>query len=126
MKDKEVKHNVEEHSEPKKVKRYAEGLDSIKPCPFCGNKNTLRYLSPFIAYIGCDECDITMGFARVLYKRDELPEELKEYQYEPKLLSIIGEDGVLRDYPEHGYVGVSAVAALDHAGVLEKWNRRAS
>lgn len=102
---------------------YPSDSCEIKPCPFCGNLSPFGYHNPFIAYLGCNNCEIYFGSVKVIYKKDELPQELKEYTYEPKMLSI-EKDGKTIDYPEHNMVGVNAIAAFNNAGILEKWNNR--
>ena len=64
------------------------------------------------------------GAVLVMYKREDLPEALKPYAYEPTLLVMKQADGSLINYPEHGYIGVDAIAAFHHSGALDKWNTR--
>lgn len=98
----------------------------LKPCPFCGNELPWTHISFNTAVLECG-CGATFrgGSAAVktLYKRDEVPENLRPYVYEPDLLTII-KDGKEVGYPEHGYVGVNVVAAFWFSGITEKWNRR--
>jgi hypothetical protein len=104
----------------KKQTRYLSKLSDIKPCPYCGNEMPVFYRG-FIAYLGCDRCGVIIGGARVIYKRDELPEDLKGLEYEADALTII-DDGQKIPYPEHNRVGINCVIALDHKGLLSKWN----
>lgn len=104
--------------------RFLSELSDIKPCPFCGNKMPFSYYNPSTAYLGCDNCGINFGSAQVIYKRDELPEELKGLEYEADALVIIEEDGTKTKYPEHNRVGINCVIAFDHKGILSKWNNR--
>ncbi len=103
--------------------RFLSDLSDIKPCPFCGNKMPFGYYNPSIAYLGCDKCGISFGSAKVIYKRSELPEDLKGLEYEASALIII-EDGKEIHYPEHDMVGINCVIAFDHKGILSKWNNR--
>jgi len=104
--------------------RYLSGLSDIKPCPFCGNEMPFSYYNPSTAYLGCDSCGINFGSVQVLYKRDELPKELKGLEYEADALVIIESDGTRTSYPEHNRVGINCVIAFDHKGILSKWNKR--
>jgi hypothetical protein len=104
--------------------RFLSELSDIKPCPFCGNKMPFSYYNPSTAYLGCDDCGINFGSAQVLYKIDELPEELKGLEYEADALVIIEKDGTRTKYPEHNRVGINCVIAFDHKGILSKWNKR--
>lgn len=104
--------------------RFLSELSDIKPCLFCGNKMPFSYYNPSTAYLGCDDCGVNFGSAKVLYKRDELPEELEGLEYEADALEIIEEDGTRTKYPEHNRVGINCVIAFDHKGILSKWNRR--
>ena len=104
--------------------RFLSELSDINPCPFCGNKMPFGYYNPSTAYLGCDNCGINFGSAQVIYKRDELPEELKGLEYEADALVIIEEDGTETKYPEHNRVGINCVTAFDHKGILSKWNNR--
>jgi hypothetical protein len=96
----------------------------IKPCPFCGHKYPWTFITAFVAVLRC-QCGATMEDAavRVLYKRDELPEQLKDHTYEPELLVIKDGDRKI-PYPDHGYIGVNVIAAFAHSGVLARWNAR--
>ena len=104
--------------------RFLSDLSDIKPCPFCGNKMPFSYYNAFTAYLGCDNCRINFGSAQVIYKRDELPQELKGLEYEADALEIVEEDGTITKYPEHNMVGINCVIAFDHKGILSKWNKR--
>ncbi len=104
--------------------RFLSELSDIKPCPFCGNKLPFSYYNPSTAYLGCNKCGINFGSAKVLYKRDELPEELKGLEYEANALVVTEEDGTKVPYPEHNRVGINCVIAFDHKGILSKWNKR--
>lgn len=99
-------------------------VEELLPCPFCGEGSPFTYISFSCAVLRC-RCGSEMegGAVRVMYKRDELPEELKPHSYEPTLLVMRQGDKEIR-YPDHGYVGVNAIAAFGHAGVTAKWNRR--
>ena len=104
--------------------RFLSELSDIKPCPFCGNKMPFSYYNASTAYLGCDNCGINFGSAQVIYKRDELPQELKGLEYEADALEIVEEDGTRTKYPEHNMVGINCVIAFDHKGILAKWNKR--
>ena len=104
--------------------RFLSDLSDIKPCPFCGNKIPFSYYNASTAYLGCDNCRINFGSAQVIYKRDELPQELKGLEYEADALEIVEEDGTITKYPEHNMVGINCVIAFDHKGILSKWNKR--
>jgi len=97
----------------------------ILSCPFCGNSSPFTYISFNCVVLECDcGAKISGGAACVMYKRDELPEELRPHSYEPTALVIQDKDGKETPYPDHGYIGVSALAALKHCGALDKWNKR--
>lgn len=104
--------------------RFLSDLSDIKPCPFCGKKMPFGYYNAFSAYLGCEDCHCVVGSVRVCYKKEEIPEELKGLEEPADALAIKQEDGSLLHFPEHGYYGISCVVAFDHAGLLEKWNRR--
>lgn len=104
--------------------RFLSELSDIKPCPFCGNKMPFGYYNPSTAYLGCDKCGVKFGSVQVIYKRNELPEDLKGLEYEANALEIIEEDGTITKYPEHDRVGINCVIAFDHKGILSKWNTR--
>jgi len=104
--------------------RFLSELSDIKPCPFCGNKMPFSYYNVFTAYLGCDACGINFGSAQVVYKRNELPEDLKGLEYEADALEVIEENGTRTKYPEHNRVGINCVIAFDHKGILAKWNAR--
>ena len=72
--------------------RFLSELSDIKPCPFCGNKMPFSYYNASTAYLGCDNCGINFGSAQVIYKRDELPQELKGLEYEADALEIVEEE----------------------------------
>lgn len=83
----------------------------VNPCPFCGSVLPFRYISISCVVMECS-CGATMkdGAARIYYsKYEDIPEELEDYAYEPT-----GQEGWC----------ISASAALWHAGILDKWNRR--
>lgn len=102
-------------------------MDKLLPCPFCGNKFPFTHITFSCAVLRC-KCgaEFQHGSVCVMYKRGEVPKELEPHTYEANALAIRKEDGSLVEYPEHGYVGVELLAALDHAGLLAKWNRRAA
>lgn len=104
--------------------RFSSELGDIKPCPFCGSKYPFGYHSAFTAYLGCKDCNCVVGSVQVLYQKDELPDELKGIERPADALGIKDRDGNVKYYPEHGYYGVNCVVAFDHAGLLEKWNKR--
>lgn len=104
--------------------RFLSELSDIKPCPFCGKQHPFGYYNAFTAYLGCDNCGVKFGSVRVLYKKDELPEELKGLERPADALIIRQEDGTELPFPEHGYYSINCVIAFDHAGILLKWNRR--
>lgn len=91
----------------------------------CGEKWPFTYISFNCVVLRC-ECGIEVknGAAAVMYKWDEVPELLMPYTYEPTLLKIKTKEGTLKSYPDHGYIGVSALAALHYGGILQKWNNR--
>jgi len=97
----------------------------IKPCPFCGNCSPFTYITVFTAVIECD-CGATLrkNSATVLYKLDEVPNELSDHTYDAKLLVMRQHDGTSKEWPDHGYVGVNALAALEYSGALGRWNAR--
>lgn len=97
----------------------------IKPCPFCGHTLPFTHITFSCAVIECPTCQATMrdASAQTMYKRDELPEHLVPYSYEPVLLTI-NKSGVEIEYPHHGYVGVNVTAAFHFSGVLDRWNKR--
>jgi hypothetical protein len=97
----------------------------LKPCPFCGNERPYTYISVSCAVLRC-QCGATMekASAQVLYKRSDVPDDLKPYIYEANALSMKQPDGSVLGYPEHGYVGINVLAAFEHAGITERWNRR--
>lgn len=96
----------------------------LLPCPFCGSCVPYQYISFSCAVLRC-ECGAEMNGAsvRVMYKRGEVPPELLPFTYEPTALVMIL-NGKEVGYPDHGYVGVNALAAFEHAGFTEKWNTR--
>lgn len=99
----------------------------IKPCPMCGCDKVLCYPNAFYVYIECRNCGLNLknSSAEILYKRDSCPDKLIGVQtYEPTLLVIRDKDGNDTKYPDHGYVGVSAIDALKAYGHLDRWNRR--
>jgi len=104
--------------------RFLSELSDIKPCPFCGNKIPFGYYNAFTAYLGCDACGVNFGSAQVIYKRDELPAELKGLEYEADALIVIEKGGKELKYPEHNRVGINCVTAFDYKGILDKWNAR--
>ncbi|SPZ07609.1 Uncharacterised protein [Pseudomonas luteola] len=96
----------------------------IKPCPCCGAQLPFQHITFNCVVLRCDcGLEIRNGAAQTMYKRDELPKELEPYSYEPTGLVIKNGDTEIK-YPEHGYIGVNAIAALKHSGALDKWNRR--
>ena len=98
----------------------------LLPCPFCGNNSPWTYISFSCVVLRCS-CGAEMhnGAAKVMYQRGEVPEELLAHTYEPDALVIL-KDGKEVHYPDHGYVGVNALAAFEHAGLTDKWNARAN
>lgn len=102
-------------------------VDKLKPCPFCGCKNVIRYYSSFCVAIECGSCGAkTEGnSAIVLYKRNMPPKELWGIEfYEATALVMLEEDGSEVHYPEHGYVGVNINLALKAYGAWDRWNKR--
>ena len=102
-------------------------IESPKPCPFCGNKDVVRYSNPFHCYIECSQCGATLknAGATVLYHPDAMPKELDGVKtYEPKLFVIQKKDGQEIGYPDHGYKGVNSDLALLAFGVTQRWNKR--
>ena len=97
----------------------------IKPCPFCGNDLPFEYISIWTVYIHC-RCGIQLkdSGARVLYKKGDCPKELIGVQTYEATALIMKIDGKEVKYPEHNYVGVSALVALQAYGHLERWNKR--
>lgn len=97
----------------------------LLPCPFCGTSYPFTYISFSTAVLRCT-CGATMkdSAACVMYKREELPPELKDFTYEPTALTIKKKDGTLVNYPDHGYVGINALAAFEYHGITAKWNKR--
>ena len=112
---------------PKKyfMPEYLSNHDDIKPCPFCGNRNPFSYYNAFTAYLGCDTCKINFGSVKVVFKQAEIPSELKKFAKPANALQIREDDGSLISWPEHGLYGINCIIALDHAGLLSKWNKRA-
>lgn len=102
---------------------------TIKPCPFCGNRNPFTYISFSCAVLRCScgvEVSAPTAAVRVCYReRKDIPTALMPYTYPTTALAIREGDKVI-EYPHHGYVGVSAPAAFAHSGALEIWNRRAA
>lgn len=101
----------------------------LLPCPFCGDKWPVEYISRYAAVLSCT-CGATIRDACVpiLYRVGKVPLALLAHIYEAKLLVMRqkSSDGTVVDlaWPDHGMVGVNLLAALEHAGVTAKWNRR--
>lgn len=100
-------------------------IEDLLPCPMCGRNFPFTYISFNTAVLRC-HCGVEMhkGAVTVMYKRDEIPEALKPHTYEPTCLVMKMSDGREVGYPDHGYVGVDAMAAFWHAGITKKWNSR--
>lgn len=97
----------------------------IKPCPLCGKKYPWRWICADTVILECDcGCTLKKASAKILYKKEELPEELKEHSYVPDALAFRQSDGTTKLAGELGYVGVSIPAALHHAGIAKVWNVR--
>lgn len=97
----------------------------LLPCPMCGNTLPFTHISFNCAALECN-CGLTLKNAavRTMYKREEVPLALERHTYEPTLLVIRSKDNIDTPYPEHGYVGVNAVAAFNLYGHTARWNRR--
>lgn len=96
----------------------------LLPCPMCGHRSPFTYITFSTAVLRCS-CGVTMEHAavRVMYERHSVPEALKPYTYEATLLQI-QDRGRLLSHPEHGFIGVNAMAAFEYEGVTARWNRR--
>lgn len=103
--------------------------DDLMPCPFCGCKNVYTYICFDTAVCRCQDCGAQPSKAAVtvMYKRGNPPKELEGVPtYEAAAFAIKNNDESLTEYPDHGYVGVSAPLAFKAFGVTERWNRRAA
>ena len=102
--------------------------NELLPCPFCGCTDVWQYITFSSVKIECRDCGAKTdkNCACVMYKRDNPPQQLVGVEtYEPTLLVIqTGTEEI--PYPDHGYVGVSALTALKAYGAVDRWNQRLS
>lgn len=97
----------------------------IIPCPRCRHEHVIKHLGIHTVRMECLSCGHSIGAAgeaATLVKREEVPAGLPFY--ERILLRLKGTDGRPVEWPHHGYVGIHAVRALQHAGCIERWNNQ--